>query len=52
VTTMRTCFRNHIGNFVAGFTQRQQATLSTVEDEAWALIQAMKEAIHRGFDRV
>jgi hypothetical protein len=45
-------FRNHVGNFVVGFTQRQQATLSTVEGESWALLQTMKEAIHRGLARV
>ncbi|MCI41575.1 hypothetical protein A2U01_0062808, partial [Trifolium medium] len=27
--------------------QRQQVTLSTVKGEAWALLQAMKEANHR-----
>ncbi|PNX79721.1 replication protein A 70 kDa DNA-binding subunit [Trifolium pratense] len=49
---MGTCFRDHFGNFVAGFTQRQQATLSTVEGEAWTLLQAMKEANHRGLDKI
>jgi hypothetical protein len=34
VTTMRACFRDHVGNFVAGLTQRQKATMSTVEGEA------------------
>jgi ribonuclease HI len=37
---------------VVGFTQRQQATLLTVESEAWALLQAMKEANHRDWDEV
>ncbi|PNY00670.1 hypothetical protein L195_g011638 [Trifolium pratense] len=49
---MGACFRDHVGNFVAGFTQRQRATLSTVEGEAWALLQAMKKANYRGLDRV
>ncbi|XP_045797990.1 uncharacterized protein LOC123892221 [Trifolium pratense] len=52
VTTMGACFRDHVDNFVAGFTQRQRATLSTVEGEAWALLQAMKKANYRGLDRV
>jgi hypothetical protein len=47
ITTMTICFQDHVSNFVAGFTQRQHATLSTVEDEAWALLYAMKEANHR-----
>jgi hypothetical protein len=37
---------------VADFTQKQQATLSTVEGEAWALLQARNEANHRGLNRV
>ncbi|MCI62154.1 hypothetical protein A2U01_0083411 [Trifolium medium] len=49
---MGACFRDHVGNFVDGFTRRQHATLSTVEGEAWALLQAMKEANHRALDRV
>ncbi|PNX65155.1 hypothetical protein L195_g054400, partial [Trifolium pratense] len=52
VTTMRPCFQYHVGNFVASFTQRQQVTLSMVESEAWALLQATREANHRGLDRV
>ncbi|MCI40844.1 hypothetical protein A2U01_0062077, partial [Trifolium medium] len=48
---MRVCFRDLVGNFVAGFTQRQQATLSTVEGRAWALLQAMKEANIRDLDK-
>ncbi|PNX94258.1 ribonuclease H [Trifolium pratense] len=42
----------YVDNFMAAFMQRQQATLSTVEGEAWTLLQAMKEANHRGLDRV
>ncbi|PNX82643.1 hypothetical protein L195_g038674, partial [Trifolium pratense] len=49
---MGVCFRDHVGNFVAGFTQRKQVLLSTVEGGAWALLQAMKEGNHRGMDRV
>ncbi|MCH94023.1 eukaryotic translation initiation factor 3 subunit C [Trifolium medium] len=52
VTTMGACFRDHVGNFVAGSTQRQQATMSTLEDEAWTLLHAMKETNHRGLNRV
>jgi hypothetical protein len=33
VTTMGGCFWDHVDNFVAGFTQRQQAALLTVEGE-------------------
>jgi hypothetical protein len=44
--------RSCVDNFVADFTQRQLATLSTVEGEAWALLQARNEANHRGLDRV
>jgi hypothetical protein len=31
---METYFQDHVDNFVADFTQKQQATLSTVEGEA------------------
>jgi hypothetical protein len=37
---------------VAGLIQRQQATMSTVEGETWALLQTMKEANHKGLDRI
>jgi hypothetical protein len=30
ITMMTVCFHNHVGNFVASFMPRQQATLSTV----------------------
>jgi hypothetical protein len=33
VTTMGACFRDHVGNFVVGFAQTQQFTMSTVEHE-------------------
>jgi hypothetical protein len=33
VITMRTYFRDHVGNVVAGFTQRQQVIQSTIEGE-------------------
>jgi hypothetical protein len=46
VTSMGACFRDHVDNFVADFTQRQYATLLTVEGEAWALLQTMKEVNH------
>ncbi|PNX95459.1 replication protein A 70 kDa DNA-binding subunit [Trifolium pratense] len=52
VVTMGACFRDHEGNFVAGFAQRQHVTLSTVEGEAWALLQAMKKANLRGLNMV
>jgi hypothetical protein len=52
VTTIEACFRDHVGNFMVGFMQRQQSTMSTMEGEAWALLHAMKEAIHRGLDMV
>jgi ribonuclease HI len=45
-------FRYHVGNVVVGLTQRQQATMSTVKGKARALLHAMKEAIHRGWDMV
>ncbi|KAK2417843.1 hypothetical protein QL285_040096 [Trifolium repens] len=51
-TTICACFRNSSGEFTAGFTKWQQLTLSTEEGEAWALLQAVKEAKHKGFDRV
>ncbi|PNX98057.1 hypothetical protein L195_g021297 [Trifolium pratense] len=52
VVMMSACFRDHDGNFVADFTQRQQVTLSTVEGEAWALLQAIKKANLRDLDMV
>jgi ribonuclease HI len=45
-------FLDHVGNFVVGFTQRQHATMSTLEGETWTLLHAMKEVNHRGFDMV
>ncbi|GAU38878.1 hypothetical protein TSUD_67410 [Trifolium subterraneum] len=52
VTTTGACFRDPVGNFVAGFMQRQHTTLSTVEGETWELLQAMKEANRRGLNKV
>ncbi|PNX61783.1 hypothetical protein L195_g060833, partial [Trifolium pratense] len=46
------CFRDTNGHFVAGLTQWHQSSYSIVEGEALALLHAMKEAIHRGFERV
>jgi hypothetical protein len=37
---------------MVGITQRQHISLLVVEGEAWALLQAMKEARRRGFIRV
>jgi ribonuclease HI len=51
-TTMSACFRNSSDEFTFGLTQWQQLALSTEEVEAWALLQAVKEAKHRGFERV
>ncbi|KAK2362183.1 hypothetical protein QL285_087268 [Trifolium repens] len=51
-TTTGACFRNSSGEFTAGLTKWQQLTLSTEEGEAWALLQAVKEAKHKGFERV
>jgi hypothetical protein len=34
---------------MVGITQRQHISLLVVEGEAWALLQAMKEARRRGF---
>jgi ribonuclease HI len=52
VSSMGLCFRDTDGQFVAGLTQWQQPVFSVVEGGAWALLHAMKEAIHRGFKRV
>ncbi|GAU40306.1 hypothetical protein TSUD_362860 [Trifolium subterraneum] len=52
ITSMGLCFRDTNGQFVAGLTQWQQSVFSIVEGEAWTLLHAMKEAIHRGFGRV
>ncbi|PNX90009.1 cytochrome p450, partial [Trifolium pratense] len=52
VTSMSLCFRNTNGQFVAGLSQWQQPVYSVVEGEAWALLHAMKEVIHRGFEQV
>ncbi|GAU11220.1 hypothetical protein TSUD_342100 [Trifolium subterraneum] len=51
-TSVRLCFRDNSGHFMAGMTQWQQTVISSVEGEAWALLLAMKEARHRGLDRV
>ncbi|GAU33798.1 hypothetical protein TSUD_221360 [Trifolium subterraneum] len=52
ITSMGLCFRDTNGQFVADLTQWQQPVYSIVEGEAWALLHAMKEVIHRGFERV
>ena len=52
VTSMDLCFRDTNGHFVADLTQWQQPFYFIVEDEALALLHAMKEATHRGFERV
>ncbi|PNX60736.1 cytochrome p450, partial [Trifolium pratense] len=52
VTAIGLCFRDTNGHFVAGLTQWQQPSYSIVEGEALSLLHAMKEAIHRGFERV
>ncbi|XP_045810171.1 uncharacterized protein LOC123904566, partial [Trifolium pratense] len=52
VTSMGLCFRNTNGQFVADLTQWQQLVYSVVEAEAWALLHAMKETIHCGFEQV
>ncbi|CAJ2652144.1 unnamed protein product [Trifolium pratense] len=51
-TSMGLCFRNSNGQFMAGVTQWQQSVISTLEGETWALLLAMKEANHRGFNQV
>ncbi|GAU48279.1 hypothetical protein TSUD_405250 [Trifolium subterraneum] len=52
ITSMGLCFRDTNERFVADLTQWQRTVYSIVEGEAWALLNAMKEAIHRGFERV
>jgi ribonuclease HI len=49
---MGACYHNTSGEFSAGFIQWQPKILSTEEGEAWALLQAITEAKHRGFERV
>ena len=51
-TSVGLCFRDSNGQFMAGMTQWQQLVSSTIEGEAWALLLAMQEARHKGFDRV
>ncbi|XP_045801141.1 uncharacterized protein LOC123895010 [Trifolium pratense] len=51
-TSMGLCFRNSNGQFMAGVTQWQQSVISTLEGETWALLLAMKEANHIGFNQV
>ncbi|GAU33827.1 hypothetical protein TSUD_221650 [Trifolium subterraneum] len=51
-TSVGLCFRDNSGQFMAGMTQWQQTVISSVEEEAWALLLAMEEARHRGLDRV
>jgi ribonuclease HI len=45
------CSRNSSNDFTVRLTQWQQLALST-KGEAWALLQAMNEAKHRGFEWV
>ncbi|GAU28141.1 hypothetical protein TSUD_295800 [Trifolium subterraneum] len=52
MTSVRLCFCDNSGHFMAGMTQWQQTVISSVEGEAWALLLAMEEARHRGLDRV
>ncbi|XP_045802300.1 uncharacterized protein LOC123895871 [Trifolium pratense] len=52
VTSMGLCFRDTNGHFVAGLTQWKQSFYSIVEGEALPLLHALREAIHRGFERV
>jgi hypothetical protein len=35
---------------VDGLTQSQQFVISVTEDEVWAILHAMKEAIYHGFE--
>jgi ribonuclease HI len=49
---MGACFRNSSGEFIAGLTQWQQLTLSIEEGESWTILQVVKEAKHKGFERV
>ncbi|GAU46827.1 hypothetical protein TSUD_100450 [Trifolium subterraneum] len=51
-TSVRLCFRDSSGQFMAGMTQWQQTVISSVEGEACALLLAREEARHRGMDRV
>ncbi|GAU30919.1 hypothetical protein TSUD_143670 [Trifolium subterraneum] len=52
ITSMGLCFRDTNEQFVADLTQWQQPVYSIVEGETWALLHTMKEAIHRGIERV
>ncbi|GAU43015.1 hypothetical protein TSUD_28340 [Trifolium subterraneum] len=51
-TSVGLCFRNNMGQVMAGMTQWQQTVMSSVEGEAWTLLLAMEETRYRGFDRV
>ncbi|GAU32030.1 hypothetical protein TSUD_147260 [Trifolium subterraneum] len=51
-TSVGLCFRDNNGQFMAGMIQWQQAVISSVEGETWALLLAMEEARHRGLNRV
>ncbi|PNX88646.1 cytochrome p450 [Trifolium pratense] len=51
-TTISACFRNSSGEFTTELTKWQQVILSIDEGEVWALLQAMKEAKHKGFEQV
>ncbi|GAU24179.1 hypothetical protein TSUD_84140 [Trifolium subterraneum] len=51
-TSVGLCFRNNMGQVMAGMTQWQQTVMSYVEGEACVLLLAMEEARHRGLDRV
>ncbi|CAJ2656151.1 unnamed protein product [Trifolium pratense] len=51
-TSLGLCFHDSDDQFMAVMTQCQQSVISTLEGEARALLLAMKEARHRGLDRV
>ncbi|CAJ2639496.1 unnamed protein product [Trifolium pratense] len=52
-TTAACCFRdNNNGCFILAQTSWQQSTLSVIEGEVVALLEAIKLAVQRGYDRV
>jgi hypothetical protein len=51
-STAANCFRNHMGEFQVATTIWRQPCLTILEEEAYAILNAMCVALDKGFDRV
>ncbi|MCH81333.1 cytochrome c oxidase assembly protein COX19-like, partial [Trifolium medium] len=52
ITTATRCFRDNEGHFILAQTSWQRSTLSVIEGEGLALLEAIKLAVQRGYVRV